>query len=224
MEAMETADVRVQNWRSGLFGGAFVSVSRVVRGVTAVNFSASLAAPCCLLSLTGTFFSESSRHRARHAMAKIVAQEALILSSSKHGLIYLTANDWALVADKANRVQLKEGTILIQKGKRTNGVFLLLKGSARVVIPAQASRMLGPGEICGEMSFLEDSAASASVIAEKDIEAYHLDRATLQSLFELFPHLGSRFYRSLATNLSHRLRELIGASSELPPSMPKASS
>jgi CRP-like cAMP-binding protein len=157
-------------------------------------------------------------------MAKIVAQEALILSSSKHGLIYLTANDWALVADKANRVQLKEGTILIQKGKRTNGVFLLLKGSARVVIPAQASRMLGPGEICGEMSFLEDSAASASVIAEKDIEAYHLDRATLQSLFELFPHLGSRFYRSLATNLSHRLRELIGASSELPPSMPKASS
>jgi CRP-like cAMP-binding protein len=157
-------------------------------------------------------------------MAKIVAQEALILSSSKHGLIYLTANDWALVADKANRVQLKEGTILIQKGKRTNGVYLLLKGSVRVVIPSQASRILGPGEICGEMSFLEDSAASASVIAEKDIEAYHLDRATLQSLFELFPHLGSRFYRSLATNLSHRLRELIGASSELPPSMPKASS
>jgi CRP-like cAMP-binding protein len=149
-------------------------------------------------------------------MAKIVAQEALVLSSSKYGLIYLTANDWALVADKANRVQFKEGMILIQKGKRANGVYLLLKGSARVVIPSQASRVLGPGEICGEMSFLEDSAASASVIAEKDIEAYHLDRATLQSLFELFPHLGSRFYRSLATNLSHRLRELIGPSSELP--------
>jgi CRP-like cAMP-binding protein len=149
-------------------------------------------------------------------MAKIVAQEALVLSSSKYGLIYLTANDWALVADKANRVQFKEGMILIQKGKRANGVYLLLKGSARVVIPPQASRILGPGEICGEMSFLEDSAASASVIAETDIEAYQLDRATLQSLFELFPHLGSRFYRSLATNLSHRLRELIGPSSELP--------
>jgi len=157
-------------------------------------------------------------------MAKILAQDALILSSSKHGLIYLTANDWALVADKAKRVQVKEGTILIQKGKRTNGVYLLLKGSARVVIPSQASRILGAGEICGEMSFLEDSAASASVIAETDIEAYHLDRATLQSLFELFPHLGSRFYRSLATNLSQRLRELIGPSSERPPAMQKSSS
>ena len=90
----------------------------------------------------------------------------------------------------------------------------MLKGTARVVIPSQPSRTLGPGEICGEMSFLEDSPASASVIAEKDVDAYHLDHPTLQSLFELFPHLASRFYRSLARNLSHRLRELIGRSSE----------
>jgi CRP-like cAMP-binding protein len=145
-------------------------------------------------------------------MSKSTEQELFILSSSKHGLAYLTANDWALVADKASRVQFKEGAILIQKGKRANGVYLLLKGSARVVIPSQASRILGPGEICGEMSFLEDSPASASVIAEGNVEAYHLDRTTLQTLFELYPHLGSRFYRSLATNLSHRLRELIGAS------------
>jgi extracellular factor (EF) 3-hydroxypalmitic acid methyl ester biosynthesis protein len=147
-------------------------------------------------------------------MAKIVGQEVSVLSSSKHGLIYLTANDWALVIDKASRVQFKEGAILIQKGKRANGVYLLLKGSARVVIPSRPSRILEAGEICGEMSFLEDSAASASVIAEGDVEAYHLDRPTLQSLFELYPHLGSRFYRSLATNLSHRLRELIGPHSE----------
>jgi CRP-like cAMP-binding protein len=145
-------------------------------------------------------------------MAKNAGPELSILSSSQRGLIYLTANDWALVIDKASRVQFKEGAILIQKGKRANGVYLILTGSARVVIPSKASRTLGPGEICGEMSFLEDSAASASVIAEGNVEAYHLDRPTLQSLFELYPHLGSRFYRSLATNLSHRLRELIGPS------------
>ncbi len=65
-----------------------------------------------------------------------------------------------------------------------------------------ASPEIGPGEICGEMSFLEDAVASANVTAHQDVEAYHLDRATLESLFELFPHLASRFYRSLATNLS----------------------
>jgi len=154
-------------------------------------------------------------------MAKNVGQEISLLSSSKRGLIYLTANDWALVIDKASRVQFKEGATLIQKGKRANGVYLLLKGSARVVIPSKASRTLEPGEICGEMSFLEDSAASASVIAEGDVEAYHLDRPALQTLFELYPHLGSRFYHSLATNLSHRLRELLGPSLEVPNARPE---
>jgi extracellular factor (EF) 3-hydroxypalmitic acid methyl ester biosynthesis protein len=156
-------------------------------------------------------------------MSKAIEQEISVLSSSKRGLVFLTANDWTLVADKASRVHFKEGATLIQKGKRANGVYLLLKGSARVVIPNRASRTLAPGEICGEMSFLEDFPASASVIAEGNVEAYHLDRPTLQSLFELFPHLASRFYRSLATNLSHRLRELLGPASELSAGVPKPS-
>jgi CRP-like cAMP-binding protein len=94
----------------------------------------------------------------------------------------------------------------------------LLKGTARVQIPTRArGATIAPGEICGEMSFLEDAAASTSVVAEGEVEAYHLDRPTLDGLFELFPHLASRFYRSLATNLSRRLRELIG-----PVSAPRA--
>jgi CRP-like cAMP-binding protein len=155
-------------------------------------------------------------------MSKIVEQEMSILSSSKNGLIYLTANDWALVADKASRVHFKKGEVLVQKGKRANGIYLLLKGSARVQILSQKGLPgIGPGEICGEMSFLEDAPVSASVVAEAEVEAYYLDRPTLNGLFELFPHLASRFYRSLAMNLSRRLRDLIGQDSEDPASAHK---
>jgi CRP-like cAMP-binding protein len=143
-------------------------------------------------------------------MPKVIAQEVSVLSSSKHGLIYLTANDWTLVADKANRVSFRKGQALVQKGKRSNGVYLLIKGTARVQLLALSSPAIGPGEVCGEMSFLDDVPASADVIAQQDVEAYYLDRPTLEGLFELFPHLASRFYRSLATNLSHRLRDWIG--------------
>jgi CRP-like cAMP-binding protein len=158
-------------------------------------------------------------------MVKVIEQELSVLSSSKNGLVYLTANDWTLVADKASRAFFKKGEILVQRGKRANGIYLLVRGSARVQIPSQASgRTLGPGEICGEMSYLEDAPASANVIAETDVEVYHLDRPTLQSLFELFPHLGSRFYRSLATNLSRRLRDLIEPQSAAAAAMQKPSS
>jgi CRP-like cAMP-binding protein len=158
-------------------------------------------------------------------MTKSNEQELSVLSSSKNGLIYLTANDWALVADKALRVTFKRGDVLVQRSKKSNGVYLLVKGSARVQIPSQpAARIIGPGEICGEMSFLEDAAASASVVSDGDLDAYYLDRSALESLFELFPHLASRFYRSVATNLSRRLRELIGAGSVLAPTVQKTSS
>jgi putative ABC transport system ATP-binding protein len=144
-------------------------------------------------------------------MTKAIARELSVLSSSKNGLVYLTGNDWALVADKASRVHFKKGEALVQKGQKAKGVYLLVKGNARVQIAFQPkASTIAPGEICGEMSLLEDAPASASVFAEDEVEAFHLDRATLETMFELFPHLASRFYRSLARNLSRRLRELIG--------------
>jgi len=68
---------------------------------------------------------------------------------------------------------------------------------------------IGPGETCGEMGFLEDSVASATATAEQEVKAYAIEWPALHDLFELFPHLASRFYRSLALNLSRRLREQI---------------
>jgi CRP/FNR family cyclic AMP-dependent transcriptional regulator len=141
-------------------------------------------------------------------------QDVSVLSSAKNGLLYLTANDWALVADKAARMKFKAGDPIIQQGKRTHGIYLLLAGTASVHIPGrEIPPALGPGEVCGEISFLDEAPATVSVIAKDAVEAYYLDRPTLDSLFELFPHLGSRFYRSLAVSLSRRLRDLIGAPS-----------
>jgi len=137
-------------------------------------------------------------------------QDVAVLSAAKGGLVYLTPNDWALVADKAVRRQFKAGESIVQQGKRTHGVYLLLKGTAAVQIPSQGALGISVGEPCGEISFLDELPATANVVAKEEVEAYFLDRATLQSLFELFPHLGSRFYHSLAAILSRRLRELIG--------------
>ena len=140
-------------------------------------------------------------------MTKVIEQEVSVLSTTRRGLIYLTPNDWTLVVDKATRVNFGKGQVLVHRGKKSNGVYLLLKGTARVGIPG--SPEIGPGQICGDMSFLDDVPASANVAAQQDVEAYFVDRQTLENLFELFPHLASRFYRSLATNLSRRLREVI---------------
>jgi CRP-like cAMP-binding protein len=133
-----------------------------------------------------------------------------VLMAAKNGLVYLTSNDWALIADKALRRQFKAGESIVQRERRTHGIFLILKGNASVRLASQPTIVdIGPGEICGEISFLDELPATANVVAKEPVEAYYLDRASLQSMFELFPHLGSRFYHSLAAILSRRLREII---------------
>jgi CRP-like cAMP-binding protein len=97
-----------------------------------------------------------------------------------------------------------------------------LSGTASVELPNQAaSAVIGPGEVCGEISFIDELPGTADVIAKEAVEAFYLDRPTVQSLFELFPHLGSRFYRSLASCLSRRLRELISPTPSSAPVMKK---
>jgi len=138
-------------------------------------------------------------------------QDLSVLTSAKNGLVYLTPNDWTLIADKATRLKFKAGDHLILQGKRTHGIYLLLSGTASVQIPGrEILPALGPGEVCGEISFLDEQPATVSVVAKQATEVYYLDRPTLDSMFELFPHLGSRFYRSLAFSLSQRVRNLIG--------------
>ena len=152
---------------------------------------------------------------------KDAAHEELlsVLRTAKNRLEYLTPNDWVLIVDRAKRTAFKKGEVLVEAGKQNKTVYLLVKGSARVEASTKAFiAQLEPGEVCGEMAFLESGVASASVTAAENLEVCAIDWSALSDLFELYPHLGSRFYRSLAVNLSRRMRELLGTKQKLKPS------
>jgi len=126
-------------------------------------------------------------------------------------LQYLSQNDWTLIIDRAKRVNFKKHERLLSQGKQTKTLYVLGTGKVSIAVSGTKIAQIGPGEICGEMAFLEDSFASATAAAEGEVEAYALEWSSLQDLFQLFPHLASRFYRSVAVNLSRRLREQIVA-------------
>jgi CRP-like cAMP-binding protein len=129
------------------------------------------------------------------------------LQPTKNRLEYLTPNDWALIADRAKLVTFKKSEALLRQGKQSKVVYVITSGKVGVAVSGTRLAQLGPGQVCGEMAFLENTLASATATAEEEVEAYALEWQGLMDLFELFPHLASRFYRSLAVNLSRRLRE-----------------
>jgi len=135
-------------------------------------------------------------------------QQYRVLLTAKNRMEYLTANDWALIADKSQHLTFEKTQVVIQSGRQPRRIFVILSGRARVEsVPGVKLAQIMEGEICGEMSFLEGSIASASVVADTALETLAIEWNALLQLFELYPHLGSRFYRSLALNLSRRLRK-----------------
>ena len=133
---------------------------------------------------------------------------------SRGALEYLSASDWNLVASKSKKIAFDKEQILIREGSAAKTVYLLRSGKVRVERNNGGGRAvlvtLGPGAIFGEMSFIEDALASASVVADGKVEVDAIEVPDLKQMFEAFPHFGARFYRSVAVTLSQRLRETSG--------------
>jgi CRP-like cAMP-binding protein len=123
----------------------------------------------------------------------------------------LTRNDWTLIESRAKRIGFNLGQEIISEGARIDHLYVLRSGSASVELEGTTSRTviasLIAGDVCGEMAFLEDSTATAAVVAKDDIEVDAIRADELRQLVAAFPGFGARFYRSLAVILAQRLRQ-----------------
>lgn len=126
-------------------------------------------------------------------------------------LKYLTTEDYNILLEKARLATYQQHDVILKEGRLSQAIYIVRKGMVRVERAASgrdvAIAFLEPGEVFGEMSFLEGVPTSAAVIAQSDVEVCVLDEPNLYSLLTSVPGLSDRFYQSLAHNLSSRLRQ-----------------
>jgi CRP-like cAMP-binding protein len=126
-------------------------------------------------------------------------------------LKYLTENDWKLLRSKSRRIVFAAQQLIIAVNSRPAALFALVRGSVVIeVLRGTPIAKLSPGDIFGEMAFVEDSVASASAVAETEAEVDAIDVNDIKEVFQLYPHLEARFYKSIALMLSQRLRQTSG--------------
>jgi len=126
-------------------------------------------------------------------------------------LRFLTQNDWVLLQAKTARHTFRLGEEIIRQGEWGSSIYIIRRGDASVELAGTGSRAivasLGPEDICGDMAFLEQSRATAAVVAkDEEVEVDEIKTHDLRQILEAFPGLASRFYRSLALVLVRRLK------------------
>lgn len=101
------------------------------------------------------------------------------------------------------------GDVLIREGTDIDRLLVVLTGTLGLRIANLGDRVvgrMGPGEVVGELSFIDARPTSASVEALEPSRCLVIPRHALARRLETDPPFAARFYRALALFLADRLR------------------
>src|SRR4051794_33587956 len=142
------------------------------------------------------------------AGAPILMQSALgLLSELSEGDV-----DWIFHIGFERHVTA--GTVIVREGEPLACLYIVLEGLFGVRIASiQNSEIgrLGPGEIIGEISFLENTVPSATVTAIESSLLLEIPIGLLAERLNDAPSFGAQFYRALAILNSRRVRERVSS-------------
>jgi len=110
--------------------------------------------------------------------------------------------------EHAHQEEYPVDAVIVAEESRPEALFVLLRGRAAVAkdhlgVPISIGE-IRPGELFGEVSFLDGSPASASVVAREPSTVLAL--SDVDTFLDGAPELAAGFYRSLAVALARRLR------------------
>lgn len=104
------------------------------------------------------------------------------------------------------------GTVVIREGTRSEALFILLHGLVQVTVASGGDTplaTLGPGELMGEISFLEDRAATATITAVEPSLFLAVPFDRLAARLDEDPPFAARWYKAFALISAQRLRERV---------------
>ena len=110
-------------------------------------------------------------------------------------------------------------TILFGEGEIGDYLFFIVEGSVEVRLASVHAKSViatyGFGQCVGEMSLLDDYARSATVEVIEPSELLILTKINMERIVKENPTIGVKIYKSLAKNLSLRLRGSTGRFADL---------
>ncbi len=117
----------------------------------------------------------------------------------------------AALEARLDKRSFKAGEKIFARGDAGDELFLIRKGSVRVMLPLEGGKArhissFGRGDFFGEMAFLDGDTRSANTVAFTDVELYVLSRKAFDAFVEEHKKVGLNLMEGLASALAARLR------------------
>lgn len=93
------------------------------------------------------------------------------------------------------------GHLLFKEGERGNFMYVLISGSADIIVGHRVMETAVAGAIVGEMAIIDDSARSATVTAVSDCKFLPIERERFNFLIQRKPEFALHVMRVMADRL-----------------------
>ena len=125
----------------------------------------------------------------------------------------LTNEQGQSIADSVVKRRYRRGEIIVEHGRKSNALFILLTGRARVLTSDSRGRevilaVLQPGDYVGEMSLIDNEPHSATVRAEVQTDMLVLGRAEFARCLPENSSLSYAILRGLVQRLRNADRQI----------------
>jgi CRP/FNR family transcriptional regulator, cyclic AMP receptor protein len=125
----------------------------------------------------------------------------------------LTAGQAEAVADAVIKRRFKRGELIVEQGKKSNALFIILTGRARVLTSDNRGREvilanLHPGDYLGEMSLIDNEPHSATVRAEVQTDVLVLGRIEFARCLPENTSMAYAVMKGLVQRLRHADRKI----------------
>jgi len=131
---------------------------------------------------------------------------------SDHPLFrYFTDDERTRVEGLGEVRKVQEGNLLIRAGDADSTLFAVEHGHLDIVVNRDGKpnvvATVGPGDVLGEVSFIDDSARTVSVQAGETTFVRAWDKRTLSEALAFEPQLLAKFAVAMCELLVERLRD-----------------
>ena len=149
-------------------------------------------------------------------------QDAAILEGLSKSKLAVELNDdeRKVLSQAMTHRNLKQGEVLVQEGSEDDHLYVVTSGSLGVVKAAGTDNemtlsVIRPGDVVGELSFLDGATRYASLLALSDTQVLGLSRDALEGLLDTRPKVVYHVMRAIVRVVHDIQRRLSMQTAEL---------
>jgi CRP-like cAMP-binding protein len=96
---------------------------------------------------------------------------------------------------------LPAGQTLFKEGETGDLMYVLMTGTAEIIVRGRMMESAGPGALLGEMAMIDDAPRSATVLAKNDCTLLPISRDRFNFLVQQTPNFALHVMRRMADRL-----------------------